>query len=259
MAQSWSQRQRGQLVVVATAVTVVLFVSFYLLTSSTLDTAWRFRSYASGIGLCSSGDSTRAGSLVNNKHTHVDTGIRYKLQTVESSSEVVFQGSSLGVDGNLYPPNFVPFIANQAPRMKAAFVVLVRNNEVDAMCHSIRSMEARFNHKYGYPWIFLNGEGFCYCYSCVSKSTPQLTFSSFFLLSSRGTVRRPLQRTGEEDDACRGTIWCTAHRTLVLSSLDLKGKGRCQSSKDGAAGYTLWWIRVLSSHDPIPIGLLLST
>ncbi|KAI9277719.1 nucleotide-diphospho-sugar transferase [Umbelopsis sp. AD052] len=45
-------------------------------------------------------------------------------------------------------------------RVKAAFVVLVRNRELDDLRSSMRDMEATFNYKYNYPWIFLNEEPF---------------------------------------------------------------------------------------------------
>ncbi|SCV69492.1 BQ2448_2512 [Microbotryum intermedium] len=43
---------------------------------------------------------------------------------------------------------------------RAAFVVLARNRDLYELLESIRGMEDRFNHKYGYPWIFLNNEPF---------------------------------------------------------------------------------------------------
>jgi hypothetical protein len=46
------------------------------------------------------------------------------------------------------------------PRVKGAFVVLVRNSEVYALRSSMRYLEDRFNHKYNYPYIFLNEEPF---------------------------------------------------------------------------------------------------
>lgn len=46
------------------------------------------------------------------------------------------------------------------PRVNAAFVVLVRNSELYALRSSMRYLEDRFNHKYNYPWIFLNEEPF---------------------------------------------------------------------------------------------------
>ncbi|SAL95398.1 hypothetical protein [Absidia glauca] len=45
-------------------------------------------------------------------------------------------------------------------RIKGAFVVLVRNSELYAMRSSMQYLEDRFNHKYNYPWIFLNEEPF---------------------------------------------------------------------------------------------------
>lgn len=46
------------------------------------------------------------------------------------------------------------------PRVKAAFVVLARNSELYALRSSMRYLEERFNHKYNYPWIFLNEQPF---------------------------------------------------------------------------------------------------
>ncbi|KAI7867917.1 nucleotide-diphospho-sugar transferase [Spinellus fusiger] len=46
------------------------------------------------------------------------------------------------------------------PRVKAGYVVLVRNRELQALRSSMRYLEDRFNHKYNYPWIFLNEEPF---------------------------------------------------------------------------------------------------
>ncbi len=34
--------------------------------------------------------------------------------------------------------------------------MLARNDEVDGAARSIQALEDRFNHKYHYPWIFLN-------------------------------------------------------------------------------------------------------
>lgn len=46
------------------------------------------------------------------------------------------------------------------PRVKGAFVVLVRNSELYALRSSMRYLEDRFNHKYNYPYIFLNEQPF---------------------------------------------------------------------------------------------------
>lgn len=45
-------------------------------------------------------------------------------------------------------------------RAKAAFVILTRNKEVDGVRQAMRQLEARFNHKFNYPYVFLNDEPF---------------------------------------------------------------------------------------------------
>lgn len=44
----------------------------------------------------------------------------------------------------------------QTGRTKAAFVTLIRNNELWEIAKSIRQVEDRFNRNYHYPWVFLN-------------------------------------------------------------------------------------------------------
>ncbi|KAI0690378.1 glycosyltransferase family 15 protein [Cytidiella melzeri] len=41
-------------------------------------------------------------------------------------------------------------------RANATLLMLARNEEVDGAVKSMRSLEDRFNHKYNYPWVFLN-------------------------------------------------------------------------------------------------------
>ncbi|KAG2178701.1 hypothetical protein INT44_001854 [Umbelopsis vinacea] len=49
---------------------------------------------------------------------------------------------------------------NTTSTVKAAFVVLVRNSELDDLRSAMRQMEDRFNHRYNYPWVFLNDADF---------------------------------------------------------------------------------------------------
>lgn len=49
---------------------------------------------------------------------------------------------------------------NSTTAVKAAFVVLVRNSELTDLRSSMRQMEDRFNHRYNYPWVFLNDADF---------------------------------------------------------------------------------------------------
>ncbi|KAF2226773.1 glycolipid 2-alpha-mannosyltransferase [Elsinoe ampelina] len=46
------------------------------------------------------------------------------------------------------------------PRMNATFVTLARNSDVWDISRSIRQVEDRFNHQFGYDWVFLNDEPF---------------------------------------------------------------------------------------------------
>ena len=62
--------------------------------------------------------------------------------------------------GNIYPPAYIPASANKAPRVKAGFITLVRNSELEELQKSMLEVEHRFNRKYNYPWIFLNDADF---------------------------------------------------------------------------------------------------
>lgn len=46
------------------------------------------------------------------------------------------------------------------PRANAVFVVLARNQELDGVVSSIRSMERHFNRWFHYPYVFLNDGDF---------------------------------------------------------------------------------------------------
>lgn len=41
-------------------------------------------------------------------------------------------------------------------RANAAFVILTRNGELETLRKTIQQLEARFNHKFNYPYVFLN-------------------------------------------------------------------------------------------------------
>ncbi|KAI8985422.1 nucleotide-diphospho-sugar transferase [Pilobolus umbonatus] len=44
--------------------------------------------------------------------------------------------------------------------VKACYVVLVRNSELDGIIYSINQLESTFNSKYNYPYVFLNDDEF---------------------------------------------------------------------------------------------------
>ena len=98
----------------------------------------------------STGEDYKAAAIGNISQPH-RMGSSYP-KTVEDLREL----STKGDDNNLYPPTFIPQEVNKAPRARAGFIVLVRNQELSDMRGSMASYEDRFNRKYGYPWIFLN-------------------------------------------------------------------------------------------------------
>ncbi|KAJ8104269.1 glycosyltransferase family 15 protein [Lipomyces tetrasporus] len=74
-------------------------------------------------------------------------------------NEAVFQAHSQKAFTPLVPKSDanVPVEVLRARRKpKAALISLVRNSELEGIEQSMRHLEARFNHKYNYPWIFFN-------------------------------------------------------------------------------------------------------
>jgi alpha 1,2-mannosyltransferase len=45
-------------------------------------------------------------------------------------------------------------------RENATFVMLASNSDIDDAVRSVHELEIRFNHKYKYPWVFLNDQPF---------------------------------------------------------------------------------------------------
>ncbi|KAI9364672.1 glycolipid 2-alpha-mannosyltransferase-domain-containing protein [Pilaira anomala] len=75
------------------------------------------------------------------------------------------------------PPNYpfkmkvdLPVATNSTKRQAAAFIVLVRNSELFGMVQSMQDVEQTFNHKFNYPWIFLNEEPFTEEFINATKS-----------------------------------------------------------------------------------------
>lgn len=70
---------------------------------------------------------------------------------------------------NLPDPTKPPAWQNTT-RVKAAFVILTRNNELDALRKTIQQLEARFNHKFNYPYVFLNDVEFTQDFKDLTSS-----------------------------------------------------------------------------------------
>lgn len=45
-------------------------------------------------------------------------------------------------------------------KANATLLLLARNSDLGGVIESMRSMEDRFNSKFGYPWVLLNEEPF---------------------------------------------------------------------------------------------------
>lgn len=51
-------------------------------------------------------------------------------------------------------------MTNHTGLANATLLMLARNSDTDGALKSVRELEDRFNHKYQYPWVFLNEEPF---------------------------------------------------------------------------------------------------
>ncbi|KAI1319339.1 alpha 1,2-mannosyltransferase 2.4.1 [Mortierella claussenii] len=54
----------------------------------------------------------------------------------------------------------IPTNASSPQRVNAAFVILLQNKDLHDMRKTMRMLEATFNHKHGYPYVFLNNRPF---------------------------------------------------------------------------------------------------
>ena len=86
-------------------------------------------------------------------------------------------------------------IAAAPPRRhlaNATLFMLARNSDIDSAMHSVREVEDRFNHKYGYPWVFLNeqqfSDDFKRCAQCSYCPDPDLTDRRSFPWSTHSRV-----------------------------------------------------------------------
>lgn len=72
-------------------------------------------------------------------------------------------GSLKGIDPLLEPekgPSGKLYGPGEVNRTSATILSLVRNDELEGMLQSMRDLEATWNHKFDYPWTFINDEPF---------------------------------------------------------------------------------------------------
>ena len=72
-------------------------------------------------------------------------------------------GSLNGIDPLLQPekgPKGITYGPGERNKTAATILSLVRNSELPGMLQSMRELEATWNHKFNYPWTFINDEPF---------------------------------------------------------------------------------------------------
>lgn len=57
------------------------------------------------------------------------------------------------VDADIFPPIGLR-------RANATILMLARNSDIEGAVRSVRELEDKFNHKFKYPWVFLNEQPF---------------------------------------------------------------------------------------------------
>lgn len=58
--------------------------------------------------------------------------------------------------------NDIPHDPSSPRRANATLVMLARNSDLDGVISSVEQLESKFNHKFNYPWVFLNDEPFSF-------------------------------------------------------------------------------------------------
>ncbi|CAO3623375.1 unnamed protein product [Mucor hiemalis] len=96
-------------------------------------------------------------------------------------------------------------------RAKAVIVVLVRNNELNAMRRTIRQFEDRFNRKFKYPYVFLNDEPFTESFksaiSALTESKVEFGLVPESMWSVPDHVDQKLMNEQLADYAARGIMY----------------------------------------------------
>jgi hypothetical protein len=62
-----------------------------------------------------------------------------------------------------------------ASRPRAAFVSLARESQLEAMVASMHQLEARFNRRYHYHWVFFSNDGFSETFRRVTSNATRAT------------------------------------------------------------------------------------
>lgn len=130
------------------------------------------------------------------------------------------------------PPTTTTAAWHNKTRANAAFVILTRNSELDALRKTMQQLEARFNSKFNYPYVFLNDEEF-------TDEFRELTTSMTSAETHYGmSVWWWKQAYG------LGLTECIRHHSqgaLELSFMDRCWKSWSGSSTNGWTRCAIWW------------------
>ncbi|KAH9163303.1 glycosyltransferase family 15 protein [Lactarius sanguifluus] len=81
-----------------------------------------------------------------------------KLSSHTDDGKIPPSYNNIGLDvSDVYDEEHVPSVALRA---NATLLMLARSSDVDSAVHTVKEMEDLFNHKYRYPWVFLNEQLF---------------------------------------------------------------------------------------------------
>ena len=72
----------------------------------------------------------------------------YSYQDYSTDKDEPFFRGCTNTDLYLQKPDYT--------KMNASFVMLTRNEEVDDVLKTVKSIEGHFNQRFGYPYVFLN-------------------------------------------------------------------------------------------------------
>lgn len=76
--------------------------------------------------------------------------------------------------------NTIPHDPSTSHRANATLLMLARNSDLDGVISSVEQLEAKFNRKFNYPWVFLNDEPFSYEFKRYTMSSlVQLVYHAF--------------------------------------------------------------------------------
>jgi alpha 1,2-mannosyltransferase len=78
------------------------------------------------------------------------------VEDVEVASPNEIEKFTMSTPGN----DMGPLITDSSQRANACIIILVRNFEANSLAQTLQEFEAKFNHRYHYPYVFLNNEPF---------------------------------------------------------------------------------------------------